>query len=130
MPSGPITNVIIPEFSLINNFGLTVAIVMALVIGKFLAAEISGHLFKYPEAARLTVWSLTLPQVAATLAATLVGFKTFDPGGIRLIDERILNAVVVLMLATSILGHVLTQYFTPKMLRVWHGTSAEDRTAA
>jgi Kef-type K+ transport system membrane component KefB len=116
--------------SLIDNFALALSIVMALLVGKFLAAEISGHLFKYPQAARMTVWSLTLPQVAATLAATLVGFKTFDPGGHRLIDERVLNAVFVLMLSTSILGPVMTQLFTPAMLRVWHGNEAEDKTAA
>lgn len=116
--------------SLIDNFVLGLSIVMALVIGKFVAAEISGHLFKYPQAARLTVWSLTLPQVAATLAATLVGFKTFDPAGHRLIDERILNSVFVLMLSTSIIGPVMTQLFTPKMLRIWHGNGAQDRTAA
>jgi hypothetical protein len=76
------------------------------------------------------VWSLTLPQVAATLAATLVGYKTFDPGGNRLIDERVLNAVFVLMLSTSILGPVMTQLFTPRMIRAWHGNGAQDRTAA
>jgi Kef-type K+ transport system membrane component KefB len=116
--------------SLIDNFALAASIVMALVIGKFMAAEISGRLFKYPQAARLTVWSLTLPQVAATLAATLVGYKTFDPGGNRLIDERVLNAVFVLMLSTSILGPVMTQLFTPRMIRAWHGNGAQDRTAA
>jgi Na+:H+ antiporter len=116
--------------SLIDNFALAVSIVMALVIGKFLAAEITGRLFKYPQAARMTVWSLTLPQVAATLAATLVGFKIFDPGGNRLIDERILNSVFVLMLTTSILGPVMTQFFTPKMLQVWRVKGAEDRPAA
>jgi len=41
------------------------------------------------------MWSLTLPQVAATVAATLVAFDTFDAGGHRLIDERLLNAVLV-----------------------------------
>jgi Kef-type K+ transport system membrane component KefB len=116
--------------SLIDNFALALSIVMALVIGKFLAAEISGHLFKYPQAARLTVWSLTLPQVAATLAATFVGFKTFDPGGHRLIDDRVLNAVFVLMLSTSILGPVMTQLFIPSMLRGCRGNGTQDRTAA
>jgi Kef-type K+ transport system membrane component KefB len=116
--------------SLIDNFALALSIVMALVTGKFLAAEISGRLFKYPQPARLTVWSLTLPQVAATLAATLVGFKTFDPSGHRLIDERILNSVFVLMLSTSILGPVMTQLFMPSMLRVWRGNGAQEKPAA
>ena len=105
--------------SLIDNFGLAVSIVAALLVGKFLAAQIAGRAFDYPQPARMTVWSLTLPQVAATLAATLVGFNTFDPGGQRLIDDRILNAVFVLMLSTSILGPGMTQRYTPLMVRSW-----------
>jgi hypothetical protein len=64
-----------------------------------------------------------LPQVAATLAATLVGFATFDPAGRRLIDERVLNSVFVLMLSTSVLGPVLTQRYAALMQR---GSRAED----
>jgi Kef-type K+ transport system membrane component KefB len=111
--------------SLIDNFGLAVSIVLALLVGKFLAAQIAGRAFEYPQPARMTVWSLTLPQVAATLAATLVGFNTFDPGGQRLIDDRILNAVFVLMLSTSILGPVMTQRYTPLMVRSWRRTDSE-----
>src|SRR5262249_23992386 len=61
---------------------------VALIAGKSIAAEIVGGAFKYTSAARLTTWSLTLPQVAATLAATLVAFNTFDPLHQRLIDHR------------------------------------------
>ncbi len=116
--------------SLIDNFFLAAAIVFALLIGKALAAQIAGHFFKYPQSARWTTWSLTLPQVAATLAATMVGFKTFGPDGQRLIDERVLNAVFVLMLVTSILGPVMTQVFTPWMLRTWRGDDVEGMRAA
>lgn len=101
--------------SLVDNFGLAASIVLALLIGKGLAAEIAGRLFKYTPAARKTIWSLTLPQVAATLAATLVGVNTVDPAGHHLIDNRVLNAVFVLMLSTSILGPVMTQHFAPAM---------------
>ena len=45
-------------------------------------------------AARMTMWSLTLPQVAATLAATLVAFDTRNPAGQRLVDNRLLNVVL------------------------------------
>jgi Kef-type K+ transport system membrane component KefB len=102
--------------SLIDNFALTAAIILALIGGKRIAAEIAGRTFKYSSSERLIMWSLTMPQVAATLAATLVAFKTFDPAGQRLIDHRILNAVFVLVLFTSILGPVLTQRFAPRML--------------
>ena len=61
-------------------------------------------------------------QVAATLAAALVAFKTFDPAGQRLIDAGLLNVVLVLMLTTAILGPVLTACFAPRM-RVEAGIS-------
>jgi Na+:H+ antiporter len=85
-------------------------------LGKWIAAEIAGRAFKYPSAARLTMWSLTLPQVATTLAATLVAFNTFNPLHQRLIDDRMLHVVLVLMLITATLGSVLTQHFVPRML--------------
>jgi Kef-type K+ transport system membrane component KefB len=73
-------------------------------------------LFGYSIAARRTMWSLTLPQVAATLAATLAAFATFNPAGQRLIDQELLNVVLVLMLTTSILGPVLTDRFAHRLL--------------
>ena len=102
--------------SIIDNFTLVVAIVGALFIGKGLAAGIASHAFEYTAAARMTIWSLTLPQVAATLAATLVGFNTFNPMGERLIDGRILDVVFVLMLTTATLGPLMTQRYAPLML--------------
>jgi len=64
----------------------------------------------------LTIWALTLPQLAATLATTLVAYHTVNSSGQRMLDERMLNAVLVLMLVTSILGPVLTERFAPRML--------------
>ena len=116
--------------SLIDNFALAISIVLALLAGKFLAAQIAGRAFQYPQPARMTLWSLTLPQVAATLAATIVGFNTFDPSGQRLIDDRVLNAVFVLMLSTSILGPVMTQHYAPLMMRSWRGRDIESERAA
>ena len=64
---------------------------------------------------QLTIWSLTLPQVAATLAATLVAHETFNAAGQRLLDDRMLNVVLVLVFTTSLLGPVLTERFAPRM---------------
>src|SRR5271167_1049703 len=102
--------------TLIDNFALAFAVVLALVAGKWVAAEIAGRAFHYSSAARLTVWSLTLPQVAATLAAGLVAYDTYNSAGQRLVDARLLNVVLVLMLTTAILGPVLTERFAPRML--------------
>jgi Kef-type K+ transport system membrane component KefB len=102
--------------SIVDNFALSAAVILALVAGKRVAAEIAGRAFHYTPAARLTVWSLTLPQVAATLAAALVAYDTLNHAGQRLIDSQLLNVVLVLMLTTSILGPVMTARFAPHML--------------
>ena len=98
------------------HFGLVLAIIGALFVGKWIAASIAARLYGYTPPARKTVWSLTLPQVAATLAATLVGYKTFNPAGDRLLDVNMLNVVFVLLVVTAILGPVLTERFAPEML--------------
>ncbi len=108
--------------SIIDNAGLAAAVVGALIIGKGLAAAIAARAFHYNRAAQMTIWSLTLPQVAATLAATLAGFNTVNAGGERLLDQRILDVVFVLILVTATLGPIMTQRYAPKML-----ASAEDR---
>ena len=102
--------------SIIDNLPGVVGVIAALLVGKWLAAQAAGALFRYSSAARMTMWSLTLPQVAATLAATLVAFHTLNPAGERLLDERMLNVVLVLMLTTSVLGPVLTQRFAPRLV--------------
>jgi Kef-type K+ transport system membrane component KefB len=103
--------------SLFDNFLLVAGIVLTLLVGKRIAAEVAGRMFGYARSARLTVWALTLPQVAATLAAALVAYDTRNAAGERLLDGTMLNAVLVLMLATSILGPILVERFTPEMLR-------------
>jgi Kef-type K+ transport system membrane component KefB len=45
--------------SLIDNFSLVAAIIVALVAGKWIAAELAGRAFTYTPAARLTMWLLT-----------------------------------------------------------------------
>jgi Kef-type K+ transport system membrane component KefB len=102
--------------SISEDFFLAAGIIVALLIGKWIAAESCGRAFGYPAAARRTVWSLTLPQVAATLAATLVAYKTFNAAGQALLDSRMLNAVLIMVLVTAILGPILTQYYAPRML--------------
>jgi Kef-type K+ transport system membrane component KefB len=103
--------------SLATDLPLVLSIIGALIVGKLAAAELTGRLYHYSRDERLTIWSLTLPQVAATLAATLVAFRTVDRAGARLLDERMLNVVLALMLCTAILGPVLTEHFAPRLVK-------------
>jgi len=93
--------------SLTQDSFLAGGIIAALVAGKWIAAQSCGRAFGYTVAARRTMWSLTLAQVAATLVA----YKTFNAAGEPLLDSRMLDGVLIMMLVTSILGPVLTQHF-------------------
>ncbi|MGB3402304.1 MAG: cation:proton antiporter [Microcoleaceae cyanobacterium] len=101
----------IPAF--INSFtsgaGLTIGIVLGLIISKFLAAFIVKLLYKYNKNETMTMWSLSLPQVAATLAAAVAGVEA------GLLNDSVFNSIIVLMLVTSILGPVLTAQFARKL---------------
>jgi Kef-type K+ transport system membrane component KefB len=102
--------------TIFDNFWLVAGIVAALLLGKGIAAYIAGRAFSYGPQTTLTMWAITLPQVAATLAATIVGYSTLNSAGVRLLDEKMFNAVLVLLVVTSILGPVLTEMFAPGMM--------------
>ncbi len=102
----------IPAFiKTLSSVWLALAIVVALIGSKFLAAFLAKLLYRYNREELLTMWSLSLPQVAATLAAALVAYEAVNPAGERLISEGVLNSVIVLMLVTAILGPVITARF-------------------
>ena len=109
-----------------DDFLLVAGIIGALLVGKWIAAWAVGKAFGYSLDERLTVWSLTLPQVAATLAATLVAHETLDAAGHRLLDDRMLNVVLVLVFLTSILGPVLTERFALRLATA-HTQSGQKR---
>lgn len=99
----------IPAFiKTLSSITLTVAIVVALISSKFVAAFLAKTFYRYNNSEMLTMWSLSLPQVAATLAATLVAYQSVNPAGERLINEGVLNSVIVLMLVTAIMGPIIT----------------------
>ena len=112
--------------AILDHFFLVAAIVAALIVGKGVAAFVVGGAFGYSRQAKLEMWALTVPQVAATLAATLVGYDTLNEAGVRLLDATMLHAVLVLLVVTSILGPVLTELFTPAMIK--QGASAKTAT--
>lgn len=89
---------------------LTLAIVVGLIVSKFLAALLAKLIYRYRWREMLVMWSLSLPQVAATLAATLVGYRA------GLLTEGVLNGVIVLMLVTATLGPVITARYAPSLI--------------
>jgi len=93
----------IPAFvASLSNIWLTLTIVTGLILSKFIAAFLAKLVYRYNWNEMLTMWSLSVPQVGATLAATLVGYEA------GLLNEGVLNSVIVLMLVTATLGPVVT----------------------
>jgi Kef-type K+ transport system membrane component KefB len=101
--------------TLLAHLGLVVAIVGGLIASKRLAALLTRRAFGYSREQGLLMWSLSLPQFAATLAAAMVAFEAKDAQGRGLIDEPVLNTVIVLMVVTSVLGPVLTEQFGKRL---------------
>src|SRR5262249_52805860 len=88
---------------------LVVGILVALFGGKWLAAHVASRLFGYRPVERSLMFALTVPQVAATLAVALVAYATKNAAGQRLIDQPMLNATVVLVIVSSLIGLILTE---------------------
>jgi Kef-type K+ transport system membrane component KefB len=102
--------------TLITNIGFVTALTAALFLGKLGAAGINGWLSGYGRDAILTQWSLSLPQVAATLAAALAAYDAVNGQDVRLITESVLNGVIVLMVLTAVLGPILTEIFGRRLI--------------
>jgi Kef-type K+ transport system membrane component KefB len=96
------------------NAGMVLAIVFGLIGGKWLAAEVVGRAWHFPAAERGLMATLTMPQVAATLAAALVGYQAVNAAGERLIDTPMLNTILVLVIVTSVLGPILTERYVKR----------------
>lgn len=94
---------------------LVLGIIAALVGGKFLAAWLSAAAFGGNRRETAMVWSLTLPQMAATLASAVVAYKTVNASGEHLLDQTYVNAVLVLVVATCVAGPILTQRFARRI---------------
>jgi Kef-type K+ transport system membrane component KefB len=109
--------------TLVARVGLVLSIVGGLILSKFLAARLTQRVYGYSRAEGRLIWSLSIPQVAATLAPALVAYETKDAEGVRLIDEAVLNTMLVLVVVTSMLGPVLTEHFGRQRL-------AEQKAAA
>lgn len=113
----------IPAFvKSLSTIWLTVAIVVGLIVSKLLAAVLAKLVYRYNLVEMMTMWSLSMPQVGATLAATLVGYRA------GVLNEGVLNSVIVLMLVTSTLGPILTARFAPQLQT--SGTDFQDETSS
>ncbi len=88
--------------SILASINLPLLIVGMLLATKLIAALAAKSLYRYSWTQTWTMWSLSIPQVAATLAAALVGYEA------EIINKEVFNSVILLMLVTAILGPLVT----------------------
>ena len=100
--------------TIVENIDMVLLVVGGLIFSKFVAAWLAGKSFKFKGSDVLLMWSLSIPQVAATLAATMVAYNAINVNGVRLLSESMLNTVVVLVVVTSVLGPILTRRFAAR----------------
>jgi Kef-type K+ transport system membrane component KefB/mannitol/fructose-specific phosphotransferase system IIA component (Ntr-type)/nucleotide-binding universal stress UspA family protein len=74
------------------------ALLVAGILGKWLAARAVGAVFRYTAEERLTVFGLSVSRASATLAIALVGHD------LGLFDQVMESGVVVLLMVTCIVG--------------------------
>jgi Kef-type K+ transport system membrane component KefB len=109
---------------ILRSVGIPLSIVAALIISKFLAACLAKFAYRYSWIQTITMWSLSLPQVAATLAAALIAFQA------EIIDDRVFNSVILLMLVTSIAGPLITARAAAQLTSNEPNTKAEAELKA
>lgn len=109
-----------------DNPLFSAGLVLALVGAKFLAAWSVGWLSGYSVLDRLNMWSLTLPQVAATIAATVVAHRTINSAGEPLIDKTVVSGIFVLVMLTATFGPILTGRFSNAIHRRESSLAAES----
>jgi Kef-type K+ transport system membrane component KefB len=86
-----------------RTLGLAALLCLAALGGKAIACGLAGPLMNFDRLERLAMYVLTIPQAAATLAATLIGFE------IGLFGTTVVNAVLVLILVSILVSALLAQ---------------------
>ena len=86
-----------------HTLGLAALMCLAALGGKAIACGLTGPLMGFSRLERLGMYVLTIPQAAATLAVSLIGFE------IGVFGTTVVNAVLVLILVSIVVAALLAQ---------------------
>ncbi|ADE68777.1 MULTISPECIES: cation:proton antiporter [Priestia] len=100
---------------------LTIALITIVAIGsKLLASWGTSKVYGYSKTERNVIFGLSTTHAAATLAITLVGYE------FGLFDQQIINAVIIVILVTCILGPYLCEKYGRKLAVAQDKESLDD----
>ena len=77
--------------------------------------SLTARLFHYSRLDAKLVLSITIPQMATTLASAVVGYQTQDANGHRMLSTEFVNAVLVLGIVTCVAGPILSERWGKKL---------------
>jgi Kef-type K+ transport system membrane component KefB len=86
-----------------HTLGLAALLIAAALGGKAIACALAGPIMHFDWPQRLAMYVLTIPQAAATLAVSLVGFE------IGVFGVSVVNAVLVLILVSILVAALIAQ---------------------
>ncbi len=93
-----------------STLRLAIGFLAALVVGKAVAALVSGRVFRLDSAEVGLMFSVSVAQAAATLAATIVGLQA------GLFGDDVVNAVMVVVSVSLIITSLGTERFAPRVV--------------
>jgi Kef-type K+ transport system membrane component KefB len=91
----------------VSTIRLALGFAAALILGKFIAAVVTGRIFRLERPEVGLMFSVSVAQAAATLAATIVG------RGADLYGDDVVNAVMLVVAISLILTSVGSERFAP-----------------
>lgn len=97
-------------FSGIYLWYVSMALIVTALAGKWGAAFISQKILHFSREQRNLLFGLTSSHAAATIAVILIGFER------KIIDETIFNAVVLIILASSLIASFITEKYGKRLV--------------
>lgn len=100
---------------------IIMATMLATNVGtKFVSSKITQKIFSFTRAEGMVIFGLTTTEAAATLAATIVGYR------LGIIGDEILNGVVLMILVTCIIGPWVVERYGKKIAHENAGVKPEN----
>lgn len=115
LATGFLVNFAVMKGTLLGQPLLVLGLLAATFGGKSIAAWLTGLRFGFTRPETVTMASLSFPQMAATLASAVVGYQALNAKGERLLDEGFVNAVVILVIISCVVGPILTARSAPAL---------------
>lgn len=78
-------------------------LIIVALCGKYIAAQLTGIIFKYSKEQRNLIFGLSSAHAAATLAVILVGYN------LGIINDEVLNGTIVLILISCVIASFVTE---------------------